>query len=524
MVHACRSVLALSLSLFSPTLCTSIFTCCYFLIATPSLSLCVCAQAPVLTLEIVGDTPEMPVDATTATVPINGVNPAFANPSVDGVTKLNGAPEPVCAKPFTRDPGHDATYFATQANEQRQYLSASATRWAGVLETGTEAGQFDEDTLGNLNRAVGQARLLMKKRLAQFERMCVLEQTKQSCKGGLFTRDADLEGFWEVIMMQIEDIRAMFEGFQKREAIGWAVEEKTVECLAPKKKKRKVNPSVHRLRKQARPGPVTPRRRAAKDRLAAMKKKFKKSTFTTKDVELVDAHSSISVLTPMKASKRDRELLGTDVVITPARRSTRKTPSKYRRDECSDDISALLSKSDYAYKPNAAMSMMPSPAHFSAGRTTGASASVKRTPLQLPSLGEVDEASLTPAGNEAEDPLSKFLFGDDAAAEQPAHAPSLPPLFELASQGSKLISLTPDGTPVSRSNGQAAFEIASKLGGLGGSSVRFAAATPLRQSAGVQFGANDAVFTPVRRSSRIERIQTPHQRQNQSANGFSFLN
>jgi hypothetical protein len=38
----------------------------------------------------------------------------------------------------------------------------------------------------------------------------------------------------------------------------------------------------------------------------------------------LDGPSSIPVLTPMRASKKDKDLLGTNFILTPVRRSTRK--------------------------------------------------------------------------------------------------------------------------------------------------------------------------------------------------------
>ena len=472
-------------------------------------------QAPTINLQVVPSHASATAGpAAVAAVPINPINPVFGNPAVEGISALNGeAAVPFPNKVVILRETKPVAYFANQAVEQQQYLEATATRWEAVLEQ-NEGDRFDPESelYGTMNRAIGQARLLLRKRLSQFQKMCDLQKNNQTMKGGLRSRGCDLEGFWDVIMMQIDDIRSMFETLEKREADGWQTE-KTVECLAPKKKKRKVNPNVHRLRKQARPGPVTPRRQAAKNRLAALKNKFKKSTFTSKNVEIAEEHSSISILTPMKASKRDREILGADVVLTPARRSTRKTPSKYRREPGAEDVSALLYKSDYAYKPNDAMSTMQSPAPFAAGNTKSAAS------LLLPSLGEADEGADLAAA-EDEDPLSKYLFGDAKQAQVAADegaGRTLPPLFELSSGGgaARLISLTPVCTPVSKRKGQAAYEAASKLGGMG---VRFAISTPLR----VPFGCNDEeeAFTPIRRSSRIERLQTPHQQRPGAQSGF----
>eukprot|EP00958_Prasinococcus_capsulatus_P013543 scaffold1399_cov410-Prasinococcus_capsulatus_cf.AAC.22 len=63
-----------------------------------------------------------------------------------------------------------------------------------------------------------------------------------------------------------------------------------------------------------------------------------------------------TVLTPKRATKEEKELLGSDIVLTPAKRSTR-TPLKESHTD--KDISQLLEESNYSYAPNAGIPAKP---------------------------------------------------------------------------------------------------------------------------------------------------------------------
>jgi hypothetical protein len=308
--------------------------------------------------------------------------PEEQGPPLDGVQALKPAGVP--ASPMAKHgsgskdvPG--LGYFRHQVSDRSAEFEASCQRWTTALG----AGAIPEETHGDVHAAIGQARLLVDKRFKQFSSLCDLNEQNGQRGPGQTARNADLDGFWEVIMMQVTDIRRTFEKLEERATLGWK-EEEAKDCRAPRKRKRATDPALQRLRKSGKPGPVTPRTRAAKGRLAAIKQRMKKSrqgahvsssapaaplqqtavaavfpTLSppakgTRPAAAVSA--SVSILTPMRASKHEQGLHGTDFMLTPVRRSTRKTPSKYKRDPAAEsDVASALAKVDFSYRPNHAL-------------------------------------------------------------------------------------------------------------------------------------------------------------------------
>lgn len=72
--------------------------------------------------------------------------------------------------------------------------------------------------------------------------------------------------------------------------------------------------------------PPTPRRKAAQARLIAAKEQLKKRA--QRGAVDAPALGSLPVLTPVRATKKEEKLHGTAFMVTPVRRSGRKTPSK----------------------------------------------------------------------------------------------------------------------------------------------------------------------------------------------------
>lgn len=109
-------------------------------------------------------------------------------------------------------------------------------------------------------------------------------------------------------------------------------------------------------------------------------------------------------------------------------------------------MSDLLAKTGYSYKPNTALAHSPI---VTVGSSTKA---WRRSSARAPQLTSVEESS-----NEVEienDPLSKYLFGDDEG--RPSSRNSI--------QGTPpLISFTPKQR-LSAGYGRRAYEVSSKLG------------------------------------------------------------
>ena len=311
---------------------------------------------------------------------------------------------------------------------------------------------------GEITVSVGQASLLCGKRMKQFYGLCDLNEAAAPPSDGLTARTTDLDGFWEVIMMQVDDVKKMFEKLEVQKAEGWVDREEPTR--APKKKKRakamKSKPALSRLKSGSKPGPVTPRTKAAKGRMAAFRDKMRGRAISATVCSVPEEEpASLSMLTPVRASKKEQNELGTAMFLTSVRRSSRKTPSRYRSEMDQTGVSKMLAAADYSYKPNPALQQP-----------------LYESPPCVDSV--TPDIDVDANGN----PLAKHLFSD--SAEQ---------------------AMTPGGPRSRRSSSQGLMAPAGT-----GSVKKFVARTPsarMREHLGT-----DVIFTPVRRSRRLEDSTT----------------
>mmetsp|Transcript_10360 Transcript_10360/g.26535 ORF Transcript_10360/g.26535 Transcript_10360/m.26535 type:complete len:656 (+) Transcript_10360:141-2108(+) len=250
-------------------------------------------------------------------------------------------------------PEKDAAYFRAISTAEATTLEEASLHWTKIAEDES----LDEGLRGEIRAAVGQALLLQRKRVSQFLDLCDLCDFGPE-DDGLTASAADLDGFWDVIMMQVNDVKKMFSRLETRQKAGWKCEIK--KCNAPKKTRRGEKlkgrgPAKKGARGKGKAGrrggkmPPTPRRKAAQARLTAAKALLKAKA---KEGAL-PVQASLAVLTPVRATKAERRIHGTSFLVTPVRRSSRKTPSKYRKSP--EDVTAVLTTAEFAYKPNYAL-------------------------------------------------------------------------------------------------------------------------------------------------------------------------
>ncbi|PSN49258.1 hypothetical protein C0J52_08199 [Blattella germanica] len=77
-----------------------------------------------------------------------------------------------------------------------------------------------EEALGKLRAASGQARLLIRQKLQQFEGLCH-KNIAQSSEEPFPTTCEDLAGFWDMVMLQVEHVNSLFEEITKLRAANW---------------------------------------------------------------------------------------------------------------------------------------------------------------------------------------------------------------------------------------------------------------------------------------------------------------
>ncbi|XP_062946934.1 disks large-associated protein 5 [Cynocephalus volans] len=110
-------------------------------------------------------------------------------------------------------PQHDVPYFRNTLQSQTEKLTSCCLEWDRKLEL-----DIPDDAKDLIRTTVGQTRLLMKERFKQFEGLVNDCEYKRGAKE---TTCTDLDGFWDMVSFQIEDVNQKFNNLTKLEESGW---------------------------------------------------------------------------------------------------------------------------------------------------------------------------------------------------------------------------------------------------------------------------------------------------------------
>ncbi|XP_023579837.1 disks large-associated protein 5 [Octodon degus] len=111
------------------------------------------------------------------------------------------------------EPQHDVLYFRNILQSETEKLTSHCLAWDRKLEL-----DISDDAKELIRTAVGQTRLLMKERFRQFEGLVDDCEYK---RGEKETTCTDLDGFWDMVSFQIEDVNKKFINLMKLEESGW---------------------------------------------------------------------------------------------------------------------------------------------------------------------------------------------------------------------------------------------------------------------------------------------------------------
>ncbi|XP_023670201.2 disks large-associated protein 5 isoform X1 [Paramormyrops kingsleyae] len=202
------------------------------------------------------------------------LTPSAASPKLSFLSPVVSRPsiQPASPPPLRRTPSppagpqeaqHDVPYFRAVMASETERLSGLCEQW----EVRTEDSSIPEEIRDGMRTAIGQARLLMKERFSQFEGLvddCALG------RGEKITTCSDLQGFWDMVYFQVEDVMKKFDGLKAAECRGWQDEPK----LRPRTKRavKKVAQAAPASKSAGESGgSAVGASAAAKSRLAAVK-------------------------------------------------------------------------------------------------------------------------------------------------------------------------------------------------------------------------------------------------------------
>ncbi|NXP99691.1 DLGP5 protein, partial [Vidua macroura] len=154
----------------------------------------------------------------------------------------------------TREQEHDVPYFRNILRTETERLLSQCLQWEGNLEL-----DIPEDAKDPIRSTVGQTRLLIGERFKQFEGLVDNCEFK---RGEKETTCTDLDGFWDMINFQIEDVNKKFDNLVKLQDNEWQPLDVPSKAVA---KKKAVPNGV------AKPKVEAAARAAARSRLASVK-------------------------------------------------------------------------------------------------------------------------------------------------------------------------------------------------------------------------------------------------------------
>uniref|UniRef100_A0A1A8FVW1 Discs, largehomolog-associated protein 5 n=2 Tax=Nothobranchius TaxID=28779 RepID=A0A1A8FVW1_9TELE len=202
------------------------------------------------------------------------------------------------------EPKHDVAYFRLEIANEMDRLTSLCLYW----ESKVEDESIPEEMRDRMRTAVGQARLLMKERFKQFGG---LVDDCELGRGEKVTTCMDLQGFWDMVFFQVEDVNKKFDALKELKGRGWVEEHKP-------------SPRQRKMKKPLAAAPPKPaaNKTAAKSRLAAAKAAMKAKQQQAAEAEAED---------PVKSQELQLQTQGTVVfdgvfkVESPAKPSVRRS-------------------------------------------------------------------------------------------------------------------------------------------------------------------------------------------------------
>ncbi|XP_001627379.2 disks large-associated protein 5 isoform X1 [Nematostella vectensis] len=204
------------------------------------------------------------------------------------------------------EPEKGSLYFRMLVTSETDKLNKLCACWDKVLE---EEEELSDEVTGSIRTAVGQAQLLISQRFKQFSGLIDLSEDPTAKKKAT---PSDLQGFWDMIYFQVEDVYNKMEALEKRRQNNWIEEAKPV-----KKKLKRVKPKVA---KPDEAKAAAHAKSAVQEMRAKMRAKMAENKRKAMESQKEDC-SFITILTPVK-----NKATANAVVLTPVRRSVRNTP------------------------------------------------------------------------------------------------------------------------------------------------------------------------------------------------------
>jgi len=129
-----------------------------------------------------------------------------------------------------------ADYFRNQLTTESANFNQLCDQWSSELN-GENANDIPEEAIGQIRTTIGQANLLMNQRFKQFSGLIDDCQYK---RGERETKVDYLQGFWDMIYYQVEDVQSKFAALEALKKDNWKEKEKDEKDSVIVQKQRKI--------------------------------------------------------------------------------------------------------------------------------------------------------------------------------------------------------------------------------------------------------------------------------------------
>jgi len=188
----------------------------------------------------------------------------FLSQVEDPIAQRLASPVPVKAaaiEDISQEVAHCVTIFTNKVKCEEERFTALIETWTSILQQNESPSNVEGDILA----AIGQAQLLMKKRFKQFKELIELHKDQSAEKAA---HASDLDGFWEVVYFQVEDVYKRFKELEDMKANGWKLS-----LIHPVTKNRTKKANKAPVKKNKETKPVKPRTDFKKFRQQMLAKK-----------------------------------------------------------------------------------------------------------------------------------------------------------------------------------------------------------------------------------------------------------
>ncbi|GAB6021083.1 hypothetical protein CHUAL_003716 [Chamberlinius hualienensis] len=110
-------------------------------------------------------------------------------------------------------------------NREKDRINSMITKSESYLDD----EEVPEEARGVIRAAVGKANLLISRKFRQFKGLCERNLT-QGADEPFPTTTEDLTGFWDMVLIQVDDINKAFEAIDKAQQAGWRTDETDSSC------------------------------------------------------------------------------------------------------------------------------------------------------------------------------------------------------------------------------------------------------------------------------------------------------